>query len=108
LSRGIGVVLPAYRREIRSDRESGSILGSLEGQVTPRRRSMEGVLVRQKKADSTIAITVVTMCKAAIAFLHEIGAGHYAISIRAVGYDLDGPPQLISPRSKAQRRSEAP
>ena len=53
---------------------------------------MEGVLVTAKKAGSTIAITVVSDEKGNYRFpASKLDAGHYAISIRAVGYDLDGP-----------------
>jgi len=53
---------------------------------------MEGVLVTAKKAGSTIAITVVSDEKGFYRFPSaKLGPGHYALSIRAVGYDLDGP-----------------
>src|SRR6267378_4752014 len=66
---------------------------ALTGQVTSAEEGpMEGVLVTAKKADSTIAITVVTDVQGRYRFPStKLEPGHYAISIRAVGYDLDGP-----------------
>src|ERR1700720_4182538 len=66
---------------------------ALTGQVTSAEEGpMEGVLVTAKKADSTIAITVVSDAQGHYRFpTAKLDAGHYAISIRAVGYELDGP-----------------
>jgi streptogramin lyase len=53
---------------------------------------MEGVLVSAKKTGSTIAVTVVSDEKGRYAFpAGRLDAGQYALSIRAVGYDLGGP-----------------
>jgi streptogramin lyase len=52
---------------------------------------MEGVLVTAKKDGATIAITVVTDAQGRYAFpAAKLDPGHYALRIRAVGYDLDG------------------
>jgi virginiamycin B lyase len=66
---------------------------ALTGQVTSAEEGpMEGVLVTAKKADSTIAITVVSDAQGHYRFpTAKLDAGHYAIAIRAVGYELDGP-----------------
>jgi virginiamycin B lyase len=66
---------------------------ALTGQVTSTEEGlMEGVLVTVKKTGSTIAITVATDEQGRYRFpLGRLEPGHYAISIRAVGYDLDGP-----------------
>ncbi len=66
---------------------------ALSGQVTSQEEgAMEGVLVSAKKAGSTITITVVTDDKGHYSFpAAKLGAGKYAIAIRAIGYDLDGP-----------------
>jgi virginiamycin B lyase len=66
---------------------------ALTGKVTSTEEGpMEGVLVTAKKTGSTIAITVVTDEKGSYRFpSSKLDAGHYAISIRAVGYDLEGP-----------------
>jgi virginiamycin B lyase len=54
--------------------------------------AMEGVLVSAKKSGSTIAVTVVTDEQGRYAFpANRLGPGQYGLSIRAVGYDLDGP-----------------
>ncbi len=66
---------------------------ALTGQVTSAEEGpMEGVLVTAKKANSTIAITVVSDAQGHYRFPSaKLEPGHYAIGIRAVGYDLDGP-----------------
>jgi virginiamycin B lyase len=66
---------------------------ALAGQVTSAEEGpMEGVLVSAKKDGSTITVTVVTDAKGQYGFPAErLDAGHYAIAIRAAGYNLDGP-----------------
>src|SRR6266478_7313202 len=52
----------------------------------------EGVLISAKKAGSTITITVVSDAKGRYSFpAAKLDPGRYAIRIRAVGYDLEGP-----------------
>src|SRR5262249_30163500 len=65
---------------------------ALAGQVTSSEEgALEGVLVTAKKAGSTIALTVVTNKEGRYSFpASRLEPGQYAISIRAVGYDLDG------------------
>jgi virginiamycin B lyase len=69
---------------------------ALSGQVTSAEEGpMEGVLVSAKRENSNITVTVVTDAKGHYAFPPDrLGAGHYAIAIRAVGYHLDGPMAL--------------
>jgi virginiamycin B lyase len=66
---------------------------ALTGQVTSAEEGpMEGVLVSAKKDGSTITTTVVTNEKGQYSFpVDRLAAGHYAIAIRAAGYNLDGP-----------------
>ncbi len=66
---------------------------ALSGQVSSAEEgSMEGVLVSAKKVGSTITVTVVTDAKGRYSFpADRLDAGHYAITIRATGYNLDGP-----------------
>jgi virginiamycin B lyase len=53
---------------------------------------MEGVVVSAKKDGSTITVLVVTDDKGQYSFsAARLEPGHYAIRIRAAGYDLDGP-----------------
>jgi virginiamycin B lyase len=65
---------------------------SLSGQVASAEEgAMEGVLVSARKEGSTITVSVVTDAKGQYSFpADRLAAGHYAIAIRAVGYDLDG------------------
>jgi virginiamycin B lyase len=63
---------------------SGTVSSAEEG-------PMEGVLVSAKRADSTITVTVVSDAQGRYAFpAAKLDAGTYGLSIRAVGYDLDG------------------
>jgi virginiamycin B lyase len=76
-------------------RSSAATLGSvaLTGQVTSAEEgSMEGVLVSAKKSGSTITTTVFTDDKGRYHFpAARLASGHYSLSIRATGYDLESP-----------------
>ena len=64
---------------------SGDVSSAKEG-------TMEGVVVSAKKDGSTITVSVVSDDKGRFSFPgSRLDPGHYAISIRAAGYDLDGP-----------------
>ena len=53
---------------------------------------MEGVLVGAKRAGSTITVTVVSDAQGQYRFpSSKLPSGEYALRIRAVGYDLEGP-----------------
>jgi hypothetical protein len=66
---------------------------ALSGKVTSAEEgAMEGVLVSAKKEGATITITVVSDAQGQFSFpASRLDAGKYAISIRAIGYDLQGP-----------------
>jgi len=66
---------------------------ALAGQVTSADEGpMEGVLVSARKQSSTVTVTVVTDAKGQYRFpADRLDPGRYAIAIRAVGYNLDGP-----------------
>ena len=66
---------------------------ALSGQVSSAEEAnMEGVLVSAKKAGSSITVTVVTDAQGRFSFpANRVEPGQYSISIRAIGYDLDGP-----------------
>jgi virginiamycin B lyase len=66
---------------------------ALTGQVSSAEEDkMEGVLVSAKKAGSTITITVVSNQQGRYQFpAAKLEPGQYFLSIRAIGYDLDGP-----------------
>ena len=54
--------------------------------------AMEGVLVSAKKSGANITITVVSDHDGRFAFpAAKVGAGRYALAVRATGYALDGP-----------------
>src|SRR3954468_10307676 len=69
---------------------------ALSGKVSaPGEAAMEGVLVSAKKAGGTITVTVVSDENGSYSFpAAKLSPGQYAISIRAIGYDLDGPKQI--------------
>ena len=62
---------------------------------------MEGVLVSAKNASSKITVTVVTDGQGRYRFpAAKLGPGQYALSIRAVGYNLDSPRTVEVTRGK--------
>ena len=64
--------------------------------------AMEGVLVSAKKEGSTITTTVVTDERGRYSFpAARMEAGKYTISIRAIGYKLDGPKTVDVPAGTA-------
>src|SRR5580704_7786532 len=65
---------------------------ALTGQVSPLEEgAMEGVLVSAQREGSTIRTTVVTDAQGRYTFPPgRLATGNYKISIRAVGYELDG------------------
>ena len=63
---------------------SGVVSSGAEG-------AMEGVLVSARKSDGTITVTVVSDQNGAYRFpVKKLSPGRYALSIRAIGYELDG------------------
>jgi virginiamycin B lyase len=82
----IGLLIVAVRPEaIHAQTLTGSVSSSAED-------AMEGVLVSAQKTGSPATITVVSDEHGRFRFPHgQLSLGHYALRIRAVGYDLDGP-----------------
>ena len=66
---------------------------ALSGQVTSAEEgAMEGVIVNARKDGSTVTVSVVTNEQGRYSFpAGRLEAGHYALSTRATGYDLEGP-----------------
>src|ERR1700724_3954047 len=64
---------------------------ALAGQVTSEAEgAMEGVVVSAKKAGSTVTVSVISDAQGRYSFpADRLSPGHYAINIRAVGYDLN-------------------
>src|SRR5579862_3578237 len=65
---------------------------AIAGQVSSDREAvMEGVVISAKKAGSTITVSVVSDDKGSYRFpAGRLDPGAYTLTIRAVGYDLDG------------------
>jgi streptogramin lyase len=82
----VGLLIFAVRPEaIHAQTLTGSVSSPAEG-------AMEGVLVSAQKTGSPITVTVVSDEHGRFRFPDgQISSGHYALRIRAVGYDLDGP-----------------
>lgn len=82
-------------------KSSADTLGSiaLTGQVTSSEEgAMEGVLVSAKKSGSTITTTVFTDERGRYQFpAARLAPGHYSLSIRATGFDLEGPNSVDIP-----------
>jgi streptogramin lyase len=66
---------------------------ALAGQITSAEEgAMEGVVVSAKRDGSTITVSVVSDATGRYAFpAAKLEAGHYAVSVRAVGYQLAAP-----------------
>jgi virginiamycin B lyase len=66
---------------------------ALSGRVTSDKEgAMEGVVVSAKKVDSTVTVSVPTDDKGRFNFpASRLEPGQYGLSIRAIGYDLEGP-----------------
>jgi virginiamycin B lyase len=76
-----------------SDVEAQSLQPALTGQVAaPEGGALEGVLVSAQKSQSPITITVVSDRNGRFSFpAAKLESGHYALRVRATGYELDGP-----------------
>jgi virginiamycin B lyase len=75
---------PAYAQQPRAAL-SGQVSFAAEG-------ALEGVLVSARRDGSTITTTVVSDAKGHYSFpADRLQPGHYAVTIRAAGYDLQGP-----------------
>jgi len=69
--------------------QSAALTGQVASAAEP---TMEGVLISAKKADSAVTVTVVSDDKGRYSFpADRLEPGRYTISIRAIGYKLDGP-----------------
>jgi virginiamycin B lyase len=90
IANGAAFVSQLGHSQVRNQTETSA---ALTGRVASTEEGpMEGVLVTAKKTGSTIAITVATDEQGRYRFPSDrLEPGSYAISIRAVGYDLDGP-----------------
>src|SRR5579871_6150878 len=68
---------------------------ALSGTVTAGPEALEGVLVSARRSGSTITVTVVSDKDGHYDFpAARLAPGDYALRIRAVGYDLEGPAQV--------------
>lgn len=75
---------------------SGTVSSDKEG-------PMEGVVVSVKKAGSTVTTSVATDEKGRFSFpAGRLEPGQYALGIRAIGYDLDGPRSADVAAGKAE------
>ena len=85
----VGLLVAAVRPDtIHAQTLTGSVSSPAEG-------TMEGVLVSAQKTGTPITVTVVSDEHGRFYFPDgQISPGHYALRIRAVGYDLDGPPAV--------------
>src|SRR5262245_22290030 len=69
---------------------------ALAGKVTSQDEgAMEGVLVSAKRAGSTMTVTVVSNAQGQYSFPRDrLEPGKYAVTIRAIGYELSAPAQV--------------
>ncbi|HEX4407842.1 MAG TPA: carboxypeptidase regulatory-like domain-containing protein [Xanthobacteraceae bacterium] len=81
----IALLFGVFTQPCRAQTLTGSVSSAEEG-------PMEGVLISAQKQGSPITVTVVSDDKGHFRFPDgRLSAGHYALRIRAVGYDLAGP-----------------
>ncbi len=72
-----------------SAQSAAALTGKVSSAAEP---VMEGVVVSAKKDGSTITVSVVSNDKGEFSFpAARLEPGHYTLSARAVGYDLEGP-----------------
>jgi streptogramin lyase len=78
---------------------------ALSGQVSSAREgAMEGVVVSARRDGSTVTISVVTDGKGRFAFpASRLESGHYALAIRATGYELAGPKDVTLAAGQEQK-----
>jgi streptogramin lyase len=100
ISLAIGAVL-VLSVGARDSSANGAV--ALTGQVSSQKEGlMEGVMVGAKKDGSTIAVNVTSDAKGRFYFpADRLAPGRYALKIRAVGYDLDGPKSVEVVAGKA-------
>ena len=77
---------------------------AIAGQVSSAEEGpMEGVLVTAQKTGTPISITVVSNEHGQFRIPSaKLSPGQYSLRVRAVGYDLDGPPTLTIPSPEAE------
>ena len=83
---------------------------ALSGQVTSAKEgAMEGVVVSAKKAGSTVTVSVPTDDKGRFSFpASRLEPGQYALAIRAIGYELEGPKTAdVVGRTDSEHRHQA-
>ena len=65
---------------------------------------MEGVVVSAKRAGSTVTVSVMSDAQGRYSFPQDrLTPGSYAVSIRATGYELEGPATVAVTSGKAAR-----
>ena len=86
LTAGLSLVSPGVRADERTPAAlTGQVSSDAEG-------AMEGVVVTARKDGSIVSTSVTTDAKGHYAFPeNRLEPGHYAVAIRAVGYDLPAP-----------------
>lgn len=89
----IGIAICSSQVSRSQVRNSTADSAALSGHVNSAEEGpMEGVLVTAKKMGSTIAVTVATNAEGIYRFPStKLEPGQYVITVRAVGYDLEGP-----------------
>jgi hypothetical protein len=90
----LGVVIAGPSKAAPQSQAGAALTGSVR---SAKEGLMEGVLVSAKRNGSTITTTVVTNAQGVYSFPSErLQPGQYNVSIRAVGYVMDGPASKAS------------
>ena len=81
----VGAPIAAAQAQVPQAALAGQVTSAAEG-------AMEGVLISAKRSGSTLTTTVVSDSKGHFSFpASRLEPGRYTLTIRAVGYDLEGP-----------------
>jgi virginiamycin B lyase len=98
LTTGLAALLLTAGAQTQSQAQTAALSGTV---TSAQEGAMEGVLVNVKRDGTTITTTVVTNDKGHYSFPAErLEPGKYTVSIRAVGYTLDGPKAVEIAASK--------
>jgi len=92
----LGAALAIGSLELHSEQSTAQAAAFLAGQVTSAEEGiMEGVVVSATRAGSSITLSVVSDRQGNFTFPAErLVPGQYALRIRAIGYELDGPDRV--------------
>jgi len=92
LAASASLLAPISSAPSRAQHPQAALIGHI---TSDREGTMQGVVVSARKDGSTITVSVVSDDRGRFAFpASKLVGGHYRLTIRAAGYDLDGAPAI--------------